>query len=160
LEKRSWKTEYFLAENMQQLGVMDAKILSSASVALEGSHAPYSRFHVGAALLLEDGQIIQGSNQENASYPLGLCAERTAISAKASLAPHQKILAIGITVRSELKLVDRPAAPCGICRQVLLESEAMQGQAIKVILKGETGPILIFESIQNLMPFHFGADDL
>lgn len=160
MEKRTWQTDYFLANSSAELSTSDSALLDAAKVAMSGSHAPYSRFHVGAALLLSDGQIIHGSNQENASYPLGLCAERTAISAKASLAPHKSIVAISITVSSELKLVDKPAAPCGICRQVLLESEAMQENPIRVLLQGESGPILIFESIQNLMPFHFGADDL
>jgi len=160
LEKRSWQTDYYLAANTAELKASDADLLEAAKVAMKGSHAPYSRFHVGAALLLSSGKIIHGSNQENASYPLGLCAERTAISAKASLAPHESIVAIGITVSSELKLVDKPAAPCGICRQVLLESEAMQDHPIRILLQGENGPILLFDSIQNLMPFHFGADDL
>lgn len=159
MEKRTWKTEYTFAEHPQQLDNTDQELLKKAFEALEASHAPYSHFNVGAALLLSDGEIILGSNQENASYPIGLCAERTAISAKASLSPKTSIQTIAIRVRSRLKKVESPAAPCGICRQVLLESESMQDQPIRVMLQGESGPILIFESIQDLMPFHFGASD-
>lgn len=152
--------QYYLAPEATALPPDDFKLLREAIHAMSGSHAPYSKFHVGAALLLQSGKIIHGSNQENASYPLGLCAERTAISAKASLAPKEKISAIAITVKSDLKIVNKPAAPCGICRQVLLESENAQETPIRVVLQGETGPALVFDSIKDLLPFHFGAEDL
>jgi cytidine deaminase len=160
MEERSWKINYIAYQNKGECpDTLQSEIAQSVS-ALAGSYAPYSKFHVGAALLLEDGTHLLGSNQENASYPLGLCAERTALSAKASLAPDKKITSIAITVKSLLKTVDTPAAPCGICRQVLLESEQKQHQNIQVILTGETGEVLVFNSIKDLMPFFFGPDDL
>lgn len=160
MEERSWKINYTAYPNIGECPESLKSEISQAISALQGSYAPYSKFHVGAALLLEDGTHLLGSNQENASYPLGLCAERTALSAKASLAPHKKISSIAITVKSLLKTVDTPAAPCGICRQVLLEAEQKQHQNIRVILTGETGEVLIFNSIKDLMPFFFGPDDL
>ena len=99
-------------ENYQQL-------MKEARLAKDGSYAPYSNFNVGAALLLNNGKIIHGSNQENASYPIGFCAERTALSAAASLASHEKIKAIAITAKSAHNPVLTPAAPCGICRQTI-----------------------------------------
>ena len=159
MEQRTWKTSYQYAENESACKEEYRTLLNEAKSAQNGSHAPYSRFHVGAALLLEDGQVIHGSNQENASFPLGLCAERTAISAKASIAPSKKVTAIAIKVNSELKAITQPAAPCGICRQVLLELESIQNSDIQLILQGESGPVLMFNSVKDLMPFYFGASD-
>lgn len=132
-------------------------IVLEARKALKGSYAPYSNFHVGAALLLNNGQIVHGSNQENASYPIGFCAERTALSAAASLASGEKIKAIAITCQSDLNPVSSPAAPCGICRQCIFEAECKHQQDIEVILVGESGPCYIFKSIKELLPLHFDA---
>jgi len=136
------------------------KLIIEAKKAKEGAYAPYSNFNVGAALLLNNGQIIHGSNQENASYPIGFCAERTALSAAASLASHEKIKAIAITCSSINNPVLQPAAPCGICRQTIFEAECKHHQPIEVILMGESGPIYIFKSIKDLLPLHFDADFL
>jgi cytidine deaminase len=119
------------------------------------SHAPYSNFHVGACLLLEDGSLIQGSNQENASFPLGLCAERTALSAYSVLKIKPKIKSILIACRKNEDFVADPVAPCGLCRQTILEAEHIQNKNIQVILYSEGGKILIFESIKDLLPFYF-----
>ena len=159
MEKKSLKIEYYLAKSADECSMSDKSLLLAAERATKNSHSPYSKFRVGAALLLDDGSVIEGSNQENASFPVGFCAERTALSAKASIAPNKKIKAIAIKVKSELKKVSQPSAPCGICRQVLLESEETQKQNIKIILQGETGPILIFDSVKDIVPFYFGASD-
>lgn len=159
MEERIWKTTYRLANNENDCSPEDRLLLEEAVKARTGAHAPYSRFQVGAALLLEDGSIIHGSNQENASFPLGLCAERTALSAKASLAPEKKVKAIAIKVKSDLKEITQPAAPCGICRQVLLETELTQHDDIRLVLQGEKGHVMLFNSVKDLLPFHFGADD-
>lgn len=132
-------------------------LVAEARKALKGSYAPYSNFHVGAALLLNNGQIVHGSNQENASYPIGFCAERTALSAAASLASGEKIKAIAITCQSAQNPVTNPAAPCGICRQCIFEAECKHQQDIEVILIGESGPCYIFSSIKDLLPLHFDA---
>ncbi len=159
MEKKSLKIDYTLAKSADECNMSEKALLLAAERATKNSHSPYSKFRVGAALLLEDGTVIEGSNQENASFPVGFCAERTALSAKASIAPKKKIKAIAIRVRSEIKKVQQPAAPCGICRQVLLESEDIQKQNIRVIMQGESGPVLIFESVKDLVPFYFGASD-
>lgn len=135
-------------------------LMTEARKAKEGAYAPYSNFNVGAALLLNNGQVIHGSNQENASYPIGFCAERTALSAAASLASHEKIKAIAITCSSVHNPVLKPAAPCGICRQTIFEAECKHHQEIEVILMGESGPLYVFKSIKDLLPLHFDADFL
>ena len=132
-------------------------LVREARKAKEGSYAPYSNFNVGAALLLNNGTMVHGSNQENASYPIGFCAERTALSAAASLASHEKIKAIAITCSSAQNPVTSPAAPCGICRQCIFEAECKHQQDIEVILIGESGPCYIFKSIKDLLPLHFDA---
>ena len=135
-------------------------LMTEARKAKDGSYAPYSNFNVGAALFLNDGQIILGSNQENASYPIGFCAERTALSAAASIASHTKIKAIAITAKSLKNPVLTPAAPCGICRQTIFEAECKHHQNIEIILTGESGAVYIFKSIKDLLPLHFDADFL
>lgn len=134
-------------------------LIAAAQKATYNSYAPYSNFFVGAALLLEDDTILEGSNQENASYPIGLCAERIALAAKASLAPNKKIKAIAISVRKDDGFLDDACAPCGICRQSIFEAENQQRQDIKVILLGSK-EILFFDSIKNLLPFHFDSSYL
>ena len=111
-------------------------------------------------MLLNNGEIILGSNQENASYPIGFCAERTALSAAASLASHEKIKAIAITAKSKHNPVLTPAAPCGICRQTIFEAENKHHQNIEIILTGESGPVYVFKTIKDLLPLHFDADFL
>ena len=103
-----------------------AGLINAAELAILTSHAPYSNFHVGAALLMDDGSIIQGSNQENAAYPIGLCAERTALSAKVSQAHEKNIIAIGIATLNKDGNILPPIAPCGMCRQALMEEELRQ----------------------------------
>jgi len=136
------------------------QLITEAREAKKAAYAPYSNFNVGAALLLNNGKIIHGSNQENAAYPIGFCAERTALSAAASLAAHEKIKAIAITCSSANNPVLKPAAPCGICRQTIFEAECKHHQDIEVILMGESGSIYIFKSIKDLLPLHFDADFL
>ncbi|MCO5249606.1 MAG: cytidine deaminase [Chitinophagales bacterium] len=159
MEKKTIKIDYFLAKNTGELNMSERALLQAAMRATKNSHAPYSKFHVGAALLLDDGSVIEGSNQENASFPIGLCAERTALSAKASIAPQKKVKMIAIRTKSNLSQTTEPAAPCGICRQALLEVEETQKHNIKVILQGEFGSVLVFNSVKELLPFYFGSKD-
>ena len=160
MEKKYWNISCDVYKSMEATPEDIRNILLHARDAREGSYAPYSRFHVGAALLLDNGQIIHGSNQENASYPIGLCAERTALSAKASLAPHAAVSSLAVTVHSESKVINTPAAPCGICRQSILEQEERQGTPIRIILCGDEGEVYVFHSIKDLMPLYFGSENL
>ncbi|GAB3320241.1 cytidine deaminase [Hymenobacter humi] len=124
------------------------------------AYAPYSGFHVGAALLLADGTIFRGTNQENAAYPSGLCAERTALFGLAASQPqHGAIVGMAVAARP-IGGDFGPALPCGACRQVMLEYEARQGRPIPLLLPSRAGTILRFKSLSSLMPFNFSADDL
>jgi cytidine deaminase len=124
------------------------------------AYAPYSRFHVGAALLLDNGKIVIGSNQENAAYPSGLCAERVAIFHAGAVYPDAKILKMAITAASEQRVVSEPIPPCGGCRQSIAEYELKQDEPIEIWFMGETGPIYKSDSLRNLLPMVFGGKDL
>ena len=124
------------------------------------AYAPYSGFQVGAALLLADGTIFRGTNQENAAYPSGLCAERTALFGLAAAQPgHAPIVGMAVAARPTGGEFGS-ALPCGACRQVMLEYETRQGQAIPLLLPSRTGTILRFDSLTALMPFNFSPEDL
>ncbi len=119
------------------------------------AYAPYSKFRVGAAILLESGRIITGSNQENAAYPSGLCAERTAIFYAGANFPNEKILAIAISACSDLKITNGPIPPCGSCRQSMFEYEVKQETPIKLFCMGGVGEVIESDSVGNILPFHF-----
>lgn len=124
-------------------------LFEQASLASQSAYAPYSNFKVGAAILLENGKIIIGSNQENAAYPSGLCAERVAIFQASTLYPNVKIKTIALT--ASLPKV----TPCGACRQALLEYEINQDTPIEIYFENNFGEIIKSGSIKNLLPFGF-----
>ena len=159
-ENLKFEINYIAYKSSDELPENYKLLVDAAKKATNDSYAPYSNFNVGAALFLNDGQIILGSNQENASYPIGFCAERTALSAAASIASQTKIKAIAITAKSLKNPVLTPAAPCGICRQTIFEAECKHHQNIEIILTGESGAVYIFKSIKDLLPLHFDADFL
>jgi len=142
------------------LGKADLSLLTHAQKALSGSYAPYSEFHVGAAVLLENGKIIQGSNQENAAYPSGLCAERVAIFHAQSIYPDVKVKAIAITAEAEHFITKSPVTPCGACRQVIAETENRQNGKIRIIMKGQEGIIQAVNGIEHLLPLVFQEEKL
>ncbi|OOV26985.1 cytidine deaminase [Flavobacterium sp. LM5] len=121
----------------------------------KNAYAPYSQFRVGAALLLDNQEIICGSNQENAAYPSGLCAERVAIFYAGAKYPGAKITKIAITASSDTNPTTEPIPPCGACRQSIAEYEIKQDQAIEIFFMGETGVIYQSDSLKNLLPFMF-----
>ena len=135
-------------------------LMEQAEAARANSYSPYSRFKVGAALLLDNGEIVKGSNQENASYPAGLCAERTAVFYAGANYPDARMVKLFITVKSSDYTVDRPAAPCGVCRQVLAEYEVKQETPLEIYLMGETGQVLKADRIRDLLPFVFDKNYL
>lgn len=124
------------------------------------AYAPYSRFKVGAAVLLSNGITVIGSNQENAAYPSGLCAERVAVFQAGALYPDEKIVAIAITAASEDKITNEPIPPCGSCRQSIAEYEMKQNDPIAIYFMGETGKILKSGSLKNLLPLVFDKGHL
>ncbi len=151
---------YRYYQNPSEIPTEEQELLSHAKRALLGSYAPYSQFNVGCALRLEDGTIVQGSNQENMAYPSGLCAERVAIFWAGSNHPGKKIVAIAITAASKVVSTDHPITPCGSCRQSMLEYELNQCSPIKIIMQGSSGRIMEVDSVSSLLPFYFNEVDL
>jgi cytidine deaminase len=142
------------ADNVKELTPADGALLQEAIKATENAYAPYSKFNVGAAVLLDNGEIIHGSNQENAAYPSGLCAERVALFYASSRYPNVAIKAIAINSTVNGKENNDPVYPCGDCRQVLLECENRFGKPIKVIM-GSASKIQVVHSIKDLLPLCF-----
>ena len=129
--------------------------MSQAIEIRKKAYAPYSQFRVGAALLLDNGKIVLGSNQENAAYPSGLCAERVAIFYAGSRYPDAKILKIAITAASDTNQTTAPIPPCGSCRQSIAEYEIKQDTPIEIYFMGEIGEVYKSASLKNLLPFMF-----
>jgi len=148
-------SKYKIFENRNELADQDLMLLKKAEDARNKAYAPYSRFNVGAALLLENGEIILGNNQENAAYPSGMCAERVAIWNAASRFPDKKILKIFIAANSSTHQVDKPVPPCGACRQTIAEYEFKQDKNIEIFFTGETGIIVQANSLNDLLPLAF-----
>ncbi len=137
-----------LPEDLQQL-------MQKAIQARDTAYAPYSQFKVGAALLLENEEVILGSNQENASYPSGLCAERTAVYAAGAKYPDIEIGIIAISAKSMKHQVVSPVPPCGACRQALIEYEVKQEKPIEIYFMGESGKVVKADSVKDLLPLVF-----
>lgn len=134
--------------------------MQKAIAARNNAYAPYSNFKVGAALLLDNNEIVIGSNQENAAYPSGLCAERVAVFQAGTLYPNSKILIMAITAGSEKNVTSSPIPPCGACRQSIAEYEFKQDTPIQIYFMGETGEIYCSSSISNLLPLSFDKNYL
>lgn len=142
-------------QQMDELSADDRRLVEKAIAACENSWAPYSDFHVGACLRLKDGTEIIGANQENAAYPSSLCAERTAIYAAQAQYPDQPVMSLAIAARNRYgKLMEEPCAPCGSCRQSILEVEDRYKQPIRILLHSTNG-VYIIRSIQDLLPLCF-----
>lgn len=124
------------------------------------AYAPYSKFRVGCSLLLDNGEIVKGSNQENAAYPSGLCAERVAIFQAGALYPDAKIIKMAITAASDTNQTKSPIPPCGACRQSISEYEFKQNSPIEIYFMGETGEVYKSDSIKNLLPLTFDKNFL
>jgi cytidine deaminase len=150
----------FIYEDINELSDEDKSLMKVAIEATKTSYAPYSGFNVGAALLMEDGSIIIGNNQENAAYPSGMCAERVAIWKAGSSFPNKKVKKIAITAVSSNKQLDKPVGPCGACRQTLLEYEINQKEDVEVFFMGEIGNVVKTSSISSLLPFSFDSSFL
>lgn len=130
-------------------------LMEQAISAREKAYAPYSKFNVGSALLLENKEIITGSNQENASYPSGLCAERTAIYFAGAKYPEEKIIRMAISASSKIHTTITPIPPCGACRQAISEYENKQNHPIEIYFMGESGKVVRSNSLANLLPLGF-----
>ena len=150
------KIAYCEYESIDQLDSKDKILAESAIEAMSGSYAPYSKFNVGAAVRFDDGEIIKGANQENAAYPSGTCAERTALFYAGASRPDQPIEAIAIAASQNGELLENPVTPCGACRQVMVQYQVKSRIPMKVILIGSK-KVMVFDKVNDLLPFVFDS---
>ena len=146
--------------SLKELNKNERLLCQEAVKAMEGSHSPYSRFRVGAALLLQSGRIIRGSNQENVAYPSGLCAERVALFHWGTAYADDPIETMVVTAHTDDFSISRPITPCGSCLQVIAEYEKKQDKKIKIILYCLEGPIWVTHGIESFLPFMFFEERL
>jgi cytidine deaminase len=145
---------------LSDMDKISAELIDKATKACENAYAPYSNFHVGAALLLENGEVITGNNQENAAYPSGLCAERVALFYAGANFPNVPITKIAVVARKKHDDKILPVSPCGSCRQVMVEYEKKQEKALQIILKGADKSFIIVPFARDLLPLAFDKDAL
>ena len=160
MKKITSQIEYEQYDALDELSEDDRRLMLRAIDATGSAYAPYSDFHVGAAVLLENGAIVTGSNQENAAYPSGLCAERVAVFSAAAHYPDIKIKSIAITARfnDQEKLLS--VSPCGDCRQVMAEYEHRFHSSIRMIMTGDNGSMIVIPNVKTLLPLMFNSDSL
>lgn len=150
------KIAYREYESLEQLEAEDRKLADSAIDAMKNAYAPYSGFSVGAAVMFEDGEIIKGSNQENAAYPSGLCAERTALFYASASRPDKAMAALAIAAGQNGEICGTPATPCGACRQVMAQYQRKSGRPMKILLVG-ADRIWVFDKVDDLLPLIFDS---
>ena len=153
--QKKFEFDYEEFDTKQEMQSEDLALLNAAYEAVETAFAPYSKFKVGAAARLSNGQIVLGSNQESASYPVGICAERTLLNSIGSQHPKETITAMAISYIPNGAESDHPLSPCGMCRQSLLDYEIRYKAPIKLILAGKTGKIMMIPSADYILPFGF-----
>ncbi|MBX2948306.1 MAG: cytidine deaminase [Crocinitomicaceae bacterium] len=149
------RIQYQSLDSWKQLPDEEKELVEKAYGASEKAYAPYSNFNVGACLLLEDGTTVLGNNQENAAFPSGTCAERTALFYAGANFPDKKIKTLVVVAKGDFVDIDRILSPCGGCRQVMLESEKRQETPIKVILVSQNERTIALNSVSDLLPFAF-----
>lgn len=141
-----------------QLSSKDQELIASAEASMDMAHAPYSGFRVGSAVLLADGSTFTGSNQENAAYPSGLCAERVALFAAKS--QRKEAIATLVVVAKGQDQAPANAFSCGSCRQVMMEYASQQPSPIRILMQTDTGAFLVIKDVKELLPFHFNSESL
>ena len=156
----SCQFEYKIYESIEELSVPDRELMLMAVEELKNAYAPYSNFHVGAAVRLNDQSVYIGSNQENASYPLCMCGERVALYNAAANKPFVPIESLAITIKNLSMIIDKPVSPCGACRQVISEYEFRHRQAIRIFLKSDNDEVYVISSVNDLLPLGFNASFL
>jgi cytidine deaminase len=160
MKSENYQFSYTVYDSINELDPQDAWLLNEAREVSQYAYAPYSNFLVGAVAKLANGEIVAGSNQENASYPAGICAERVLLSTAASMFPGIPVDTIAISYQQSNAPSDHPVAPCGICRQSLQEFETRVKQPIRLILAGMEGKIFIIEKASALLPLAFTQSEL
>ncbi len=160
MKENKFEFQYEIYDDISELDEKDAWLLTEARTVTEQAYAPYSRFHVGAVAILENGEVVAGTNQENASYPVGICAERVLLGSVGTLHPNMAVKSMAISYNSEDVRSDHPISPCGMCRQALLEYETRTKKPIRLILSGQEGKVYIIKTARFLLPFAFTSDEL
>ena len=160
MKKIKIEAELEVYEDFLELPQDIQQLMKEAFAARDSAYAPYSEFHVGAALLLSNGEVVKGSNQENAAYPSGLCAERTAIYYAGANFPDEKLEIMAISATGKRKPSTTPIPPCGACRQAIAEYEVKQKQPVVIYFMGASGKVFKSDSLSNLLPFIFTQEYL
>ncbi|WP_276483140.1 cytidine deaminase [Paraflavitalea pollutisoli] len=160
MKTTEYKFSYEVYEDSTELAPADAQLLETARTATQRAWAPYSHFRVGAAARMQNGEIVTGANQENASYPAGICAESVLLATAGVNWPGLPIDTLAVSYQGDDILNDHPISPCGICRQRIKEFEERTQQPIRLILAGQTGQIYIIPDANLLMPLAFTANEL
>jgi cytidine deaminase len=160
MKKIEINTSFTVYQSIEELPSEIQSLINDAVDIRKKAYAPYSQFRVGAALLLDNGKKVLGSNQENAAYPSGLCAERVAIFQAGALYPDAKIVKLAISAASDVNKTTSPIPPCGSCRQSISEYEFKQDTPIEIYFMGEAGAIYKSDSIKNLLPLSFDKNFL
>ena len=160
MQKKRISFELSVFESMEDLPHEALLLMKTAVSARLNAYAPYSKFLVGAAVLLENGEVVIGSNQENACYPSGLCAERVAVFQAGAKYPGSTIKSVAISATSMNYMVDKPVAPCGNCRQSIAEYEGKQKAPIAIFMMGETGEVFKCDAISDMLPLVFDSSFL
>lgn len=160
MKENKFEFNYTVYDNIAELPEEYQWLLNEAREVTANAYAPYSKFQVGAVARMANGEIVAGSNQENASFPVGLCAERVLLASISSLFPRVPIDTIAISYRSELQKSDHPISPCGICRQSLQEFESRVSHPVQLVLGGMEGPVYVIDSASRLLPLAFTSEEL
>jgi len=160
MKKEEYSFSYQVYDSIVDIEKADADLLEKARTFAMTAYAPYSSFLVGASAILDNGKIVCGTNQENASYPVGICAERSLLATAAALYPDSHIVTMAVTYKNLRGSSVEPVSPCGMCRQALLEHETRYGYPIKLILSGSEGPVFILERAALLLPLSFKGEFL
>lgn len=160
MKQQKFELDYEVYDDINELSDPDATLLKEARSVTKQAYAPYSNFHVGAAARMENGKIVVGTNQENASYPVGICAERVLLGSAANLYPDLAIESIAVSYDSKHVKSDHPISPCGMCRQALLEFENRMNKPVRLILGGMKGKIFVIKSVSQMLPFAFTSAEL
>ncbi len=160
MKEKKFEFNYTVYDSIEELPDEQRWLLNEAREVTEQAYAPYSKFQVGAVAKMANGEIIAGSNQENASFPVGLCAERVLLASISSVFPKIPIETIAISYKSEHQQSDHPISPCGICRQSLQEFESRVNHPVQLILGGMTGPVYVIDSASRLLPLAFTSEEL
>jgi cytidine deaminase len=160
MKENRFEFQYEVYNDISELKKEDADLLTNARATTKHAYAPYSNFFVGAVARLSNDETVAGTNQENASYPVGICAERVLLGNAATLHPGIGIDTIAISYDSREVNSDHPISPCGMCRQALLEYETRTGAPIRLLLAGQQGKIYIVKTVRFLLPFAFDSSEL